>query len=206
MPTLLLLAIACMARAAVAEEGQGPPKWAGSVYLWGGDTPIPTTLGKEGIIGLGYQLDMGMGPNSHWAWSANFGYGIGDLKEKITGPVTSTTNELSMSSYEIRLGADWWNDCCDKLWYCGPGFVYQSTSVTAKSTGNPDFDYKPFYTYGLEARLGGTIPMGKKWSLFGQTAESLTYGSYSQTESGTKEELTGWFTNWKWRGGVYMGY
>jgi hypothetical protein len=203
-----LAAIACLATAAQAMEHASMPNWGGSIYFFGHNAPVSggTAPAALGIIGLGYEMTGRLGAG-HWGWAVGGGYGIGGFKDKVTGSTTTSTDEISLTHYEIRLGFDYWDDCCDEDWYCGPGFVYESTTLTIKQTGFPDDKLKPYSVYGFDPRAGGAIKLGSSnMRLFGQMSMLLGYGSYKQTGTLAELKQTGWFVEPSWRGGLRFVY
>jgi hypothetical protein len=202
-----LAAIACFATAAHAmrdESSKGAPRFGLSAYLFGHNAPVlggtaPVTLG---LIGLGLELNGGLG-QGHWGWAAGGGYGVGGFQDKVTGPSLSSTDEIDLTHYEIRVGFDYWDDCCDEYWYCGPGFVYESTTLTIKSTGQPEDKFKPYSVYGIDPRAGGAIKLGATMQLYAEMSMLIGYGSTKETNpSGAEFKQTGWFTQPGWRGGL----
>ncbi len=204
--SLLLVATTSFAVApARAEEGKGGADGlTGGIYLFSRDVPLPTspTL-KQGIVGLGYEMTGKLGSSPHWGWNGSFGYGIGSWIEETTpsgGPTDKT--ELNLSHWEARLGFDYWDDCCDQDWFCGPALIYSSSKLKAKSTGSPDFDYEPVKTIGLDSRAGGQFHLGTNARMFGAMDMITGYSSFKQTETGTEVKIHGWSTSLGWRGGV----
>jgi hypothetical protein len=211
IPIFALAALAFSASFALAgggSSGSGAPNgWAGNIYIVSRDAPLPTSsLIKGGIVGLGYEMTGKWMSSPHWGWAASFDYGIGDLKETNTSGGISSTSELSLSSWSARFGWDYWDECCDEDWYCGPGFMYMSTSATDKSTGSPDQKINPLNVYGLDSRAGGAVKLFNNTRLFGSWDMLVGYGSYDQTQSGTETKLNGWFTATSMRGGLRWMY
>jgi hypothetical protein len=177
-----------------------------NIFIYSRDVPVPLspiTL-KQGIVGIGAEFSGAAGP--HWAWNIGGGYGTGDAKSEVTpsgGPTDKT--ELSLSEWEARLGLDYWSDCCDQDWYCGPGLIYLSSKLTEKVTGAPDVEFEPMKVFGLNPRVGGAMHMGKS-SIFGGMDYVIGYGSFDQTITGTEEKITGWYTSVGWRGGVRIKF
>ena len=208
---VVLAAVLGAATAAVAKQGDDASnRFAGAIYAFAADTPIPSVLASVsptvGIIGLGYEMTGGWGGSPHWGWNGSFGYGIGGVKEKQSDPTGSVTDELKVSHWEVRLGLDYWGDCCDQTWYCGPGLVYMSTGGTIQSTGSPDFDLEPIKTFGLDARAGGQLHLGRKARLFGAMSILAGRSTWDQTDSGTTLEETAWVTTYSYRGGLRWSF
>lgn len=208
LAAILLIAGVASAKGEMGGGGGAANGFAGGIFIFDRDTP---QLGvsfpaKMGIVGLGYEMTGKLGASPHWGWNASFGYGIGDLKEETSSAGTSSTDELSATHWEVRAGFDYWSDCCDQDWYCGPGFVYTSTKVTAKTTGSPDFDYEPVKVIGFEPRVGGQMKLGTNMRLFGTLSQLVGYASYDQTVSGVEDKVNGWFTSTSWHGGLRLMY
>ncbi len=208
---VVLAAVLGAVTAAVAKEGDDSSnRFAGGIYYFAADTPIPSALASVsptvGIIGLGYEMTGRWGGSPHWGWNGSFGYGIGGVKEKQSDPTGSITDELTFSHWEVRLGMDYWDDCCDQTWYCGPGLVYMSTGGTIQSTGSADFDLDPIKTFGLDARGGGQLHLGQKARLFGGMSILVGRSSWVQTESGTRFEENAWITAYAYRGGIRWSF
>jgi hypothetical protein len=207
---LVLSAMLAAVRLAVAKEGDDVSNhFAGGVYYFAANTPIPSVLALSptaGIVGLGYEMTGRWGGSPHWGWTGSFGYGIGGVKQKQSDPTGSNTDELTLTHWEVRLGMDYWDDCCDQTWYCGPGLVYMSTGGTIQSTGSTDFDVDPIKTFGLDARAGGQLHLGRKARLFGGMSILAGRSSWDQTESGTKFEENAWVTTYAYRGGIRWNY
>lgn len=206
-PLAALASIALCAALAFAAEGKAGNSWGGQFYLFTREVPLPVALPiKQGVVGLGYTMNGKLGASPHWDWNAGFGYGIGNFKsESITGGVSSTS-EISLTSWEARLGFDYWSDCCDEDWYCGPGFIYQSTELTSKNTGSPDQKYKPVKVIGIDPHMGGVIRISPNAGLFGAMDMVLGYMSYDETRTGTEDKLNGWVNSVGWRGGLRLKY
>lgn len=197
--------------AAVAKEGgDASNRFAGGIYYFAVNTPVPSVLGgfspSVGIVGLGYEMTGRWGSSPHWGWNGSFGYGVGGIQETQSDPTGSNIDELTFSHWEVRLGMDYWDDCGDQTWYCGPGLVYGSTGGTIKSTGSSDFDLDPIKTFGLDARAGGQLHLGPKAHLFGGMSILVGRSSWEQTESGTKFEENAWTTSYAYRGGIRWSY
>jgi hypothetical protein len=196
---------------ASAKNGMGggngsSSQFDGGIFLYQREAPSPPDGGKNGIVGLGYEMTGRWAGSPHWRWNASFGYGLGDWKAEATTGGVSSTQEFSYTSWEVRLGWDYWSDCCDQQWYCGPGFAYMSTKATEKETGAADFDIEPMKVYGFEPRVGGQMKVGTKMSVFGGTSMLIGYGSYDQTVGGDELKVTGWFTALSWRTGLRWTY
>ncbi len=202
------LLLASLAPVATAGSKNGQPDLSGGLYLFSRNVPVAgSTSGtfNAGILGLGYQMNGRLGSTTPWGWSVNAGYGLGDEKATFTS-VTSSTNEVSLSHWDVRLGLDYYRDCCEDDFYCGPGLTYMSTTPTFKSTGNPDDKLKPTHLYGFDARLGGSIPLAGNMRLYGETSSFLGYGSYDETRGAEELKTTGWYTLETWRGGFRYKY
>lgn len=207
----VLAALVGATRSALAADGDSAPKWAGGIYLFTQDAPVPSVLTggvspSTGIVGLGYEMNGRWGGSSHWGWNGSFGYGIGGIKDKQSDITGSSEDEITFTHWQVRLGMDYWNDCCDEEWYCGPGLIYMSTGGTLKSTGSPDFDLEPMKVIGLDSRVGGQMKMGARTRLFGGMSMMFGRSSWEQTESGTKFEENGWVTSYSYRGGIRWNY
>lgn len=198
---LALTACAAIASSAIAKEGGASEssRLAGGVYVFTRDVPLPIlTPLKQGVVGLGYEMNGRWGSSPHWGWNASFGYGVGSWKEESGG----TEDKLSLSHWEARVGMDWWDDCCDQEFYCGPGLIYMSSKLKEESTGNPDVELDPIKTIGLDARAGGQFHLGTNARMFGSMDAVL--GSASYDENGTK--VSGWVNSFGWRGGVRFNF
>ena len=207
VPFAALASIALCAAFAFAADGKPANSWAGEFYLFTRDVPLPVlTPLKQGIVGVGYSMNGRLGGSPHWDWNASVDYGIGSMKSEATTGGVTTTDELALTSWAVRLGFDYWVDCCDEDWYCGPGFMYLSSSLTEKSTGNPDNKFDPFKIIGIDPHMGGAIRLSPNASLFGGIDMLLGYGTYDQTTAGTEDKLTGWFNSVGWRGGLRLKY
>jgi hypothetical protein len=206
-PLAALASIALCAALAFAADGKPANGMSGQFYLFTREVPLPVALPlKQAVVGVGFTLNGKLGSSPHWDWNAGFDYGIGDFKgETTTGGVTNTS-ELSLTSWSARLGFDYWSDCCDEDWYCGPGFMYQSTVLTSKNTGSPDDKFDPIKVIGFDPHMGGSIRISPNAGLFGGMDMLLGYSSYDQTRSGTEDKFTGWVNSVGWRGGMRIKF
>jgi len=207
LPAVLFIT-AGFALPAYAEGDGSAPTFNGGVYLFGRDVPVfgaSTSGGSAGVIGLGYQMNIPTSKTSPWGWTIGADYGIGDSKVKSSNSGTSSTSELSLTQWSIHGGMLYYHKCCDD-WYCGPEIMYLSTVPTFKDTGFPDDKLKPTNTYAFDAKVGGSIPMGPKWKLFGELNSLLGYSTYKETQSGTTIEANEWMTTETWLGGVRINY
>lgn len=207
MAAILLIAGVASAKSGMGgmNSGGGGPTTglSGGIFIFDRDTPIPSSIStKAGVVGLGYEMTGKWGTSPHWGWDASFGYGIGDLKIETSSATASTSDELSLSHWEVRVGWDYWSDCCDQDWYCGPGFIYTSTSGTEKRTATADLDLDPVKVIGFEPRVGGQMKVGNNMKVFGQLSQLVGHQSYDQTIAGEEDKITGWVTSTAWRGGV----
>lgn len=206
---LAVLAALGGASAALAADGDAAPRWAGGIYLFTQDAPVPAIVGigaRTGIVGLGYEMNGRWGGSPHWGWNGSVGYGIGGFKEKQSDITGSNEDEITFTHWQVRLGMDYWSDCCDQDWYCGPGLVYWSTGGTIKSTGSPDFDLEATKVFGVDSRVGGQIKIGTRTRLFGGMSMMFGRSSWEQTESGTKFEENDWVTSYSMRSGIRFNY
>ncbi|MBI1797966.1 MAG: hypothetical protein HYR74_13070 [Candidatus Eisenbacteria bacterium] len=205
---IIIAAVALTANVALAkDQGTGAaPVWAGSVYAFSHEAPT-TNFASQAVIGLGYEMVGAMSKGSHWGWAIGGGYGIGGLKDESTSGSFSTTAQSTLTFYELRLGFDYYDDCCDEDWYCGPGFFYSSTNQTFKQTGNPDVKFDPVREYGFDPRIGGSMKLSDSLRLFGSTSMRIGYSSWDdKLTPGSESKLTGWRFDPTWRGGLSIKY
>ena len=210
LTAVALAALALSASAALAGDGAGMPGWGGSVYLFGQNAPFTTTGAfptNIGIVGLGYEMTGRLG-GGHWGWAGAFGYGMGSIKDEVTSGGPTTTSEISATHYEVRLGMDYWDECCDEYWFCGPGLVYQSTKVTLKQTAAADQVSDPYKVFGIDPRAGGALKLGSGgMRLWGSMSMLLGRASFKDTSTpGTELKQSGWIVQPGWRGGLRFQY
>ena len=199
------------ATSSLAADGMSSGKPANgmalSLFLYGRDVPLPVlTPLQQAVVGVGAGLSGKMGSSAHWAWNLSGGFGVGSVKGETSSGGVTTTDELSLSEWEARLGMDYWTDCCDEYFYCGPGLIYMSNKLTEKSTGSPDIEFDPIKVFGIDPHAGGAVKCGSSASIFGDMDVALGYASYKQTTAGVEDKLTGWFHSVGWHGGVRIGF
>ncbi len=174
-----------------------------SPFLYQRDVPYQAGLtgggSKAAVAGLGLRFRGPIAPRSHWDWSVEGGYGMGDLKNTTTSPTSSTTFETQLSEFFARVAADYRRG---RGFYCGPGIEYESTTATLKNTGFKDDKLNPFHLYGFEAHLGGNIPLSRRINLFGETSELIGRGTTKNTVGTLTSETKGIYTENSWQGGL----
>ena len=206
---MLALSVAALLAPVLAHAGDAKDRGiTENVYLYGQNAPLPLegfNVGV-GILGVGYRLNLPI-KGSHWGWTGAIEYGKGMNKDENTVKATgvTTTSELDATQLGILVGMNYFADCCDNDdWYCGPGLYYSNTEITTKLTGSPDRKLGGIKTYGLEAHVGGALPIGPKMRLFGESSSVLGMNSWDQdrSTSPTKDKVSSWTTFQTWRGGL----
>jgi hypothetical protein len=199
------LSLALFAAVAVAGPGK-ETKLSEFVSLYGGGAPSLSGT-TNGVLGLGYQLNIPMGQNHHWTASPGFEYGYGHYKDEHTG-TSPSTYESTTTSWGAMLDFLYFNDCCDDDdFYCGPGLFYSSTKFKDKQTGSADFTTDPFNTFGLQMTVGGGIPLGgPKLELTGSATQRLGMTSYDHKASGSEDKASGITYSTQFSGGLRVRF
>jgi hypothetical protein len=203
-----VLALSALALLAPALAHAGDAKDRGvseKVYVFSRNVGIPDFELEVGmpIVGAGYRLNLPI-KGSKWDYSASFEYGVGSMKNEFTNSSSSGTNKTTATHYAVLVGMDYLSDCCDDDgFYCGPGLYYSSTTLKFESTGDPSLKYDPLTTIGLEAHMGGAIPLGPKVRLFGENSNIIGMDSWKPSSSATSHsKITAWATYMSWKGGL----
>ena len=160
-----------------------------------GTAPSPVSIGLDSGHSFGlkatYSADI---RDERWNWNAGAGYNIGSW---VRDDSDGDKFDQSFSGWHLRGGVDRQFNAGPAMFYCGPGFMYESSTGEFETSGPGRITQKTegesYNAYGLDVRIGTMIPVtDKNWGFTASAHHFLGFGStsadgaeISQTENST---------------------
>lgn len=137
-----------------------------------------TVIGYHGM-GIGAAVNVPFG-TSGWLFNVDGRYEFGNYKEEDSSIVPTETFEEKVSGFRVRGGVDHEAEVGPGNLYFGTGLSYASHKIKSELTGFPEVESEPYNVFGINSRLGASMPLGSGGgiALFGQVENTLGWGSF----------------------------
>lgn len=141
-----------------------------------------TVIGYHGM-GFGAAANIPFGANG-WAFNVDGRFEMGNYKEEDSSGPTTDTFEEKLSGFRVRGGVDHSVMVGPVTMFAGTGVSYASHKIKSESTGSPEVESEPYNVFGINSRIGGSIPLGAENALemFVQLENTLGWGSYEEDD------------------------
>jgi hypothetical protein len=146
-------------------------------------------------MGVGGAVNVPFGDGG-WSFNVDGRYELGNFKIEDESVVPTETLEQKLSGFRFRGGVDHEVEVGPARMYMGTGLSYASHKVTTEETGFPEVETEPYNVFGINSRLGGSVPLGSgaPIELFGQYENTLGWGSVEDdNEKLTQTDVTNGF-------------